>query len=183
MIKKAFKLVAVLFLMQLFISAGFAPNYSNCKGEANAGGEKSHLIKDGKGLKMDEKVAKSDEEWKKVLTAEQFEVARKKGTEPPFSGKYNNFKEKGVFLCVCCGNELFGSETKYDSGSGWPSFMDELSQGAVRLHADNSHGMVRVEVLCGRCDAHLGHVFDDGPPPLGKRFCINSLSLKFDKRD
>ena len=132
---------------------------------------------------MDNKVVKSDEEWIKVLTPEQFAITREKGTEAPFSGEYNNFKEKGVFLCVCCGNRLFASETKFDSGSGWPSFMAPVSENSIKYKSDNSMGMKRVELMCNRCGAHLGHVFDDGPPPLNKRHCINSLSLKFEQKN
>lgn len=132
---------------------------------------------------MLQKVVKSDKKWQELLTTEQYQVARKKRTEPPFTGKYNNFKEKGIFYCVCCGSGLFGSEAKFDSGSGWPSFIAPLSDSSVRYEADNSMSMRRVEALCSRCDAHLGHVFDDGPPPLNKRYCINSVTLKFVKKD
>jgi peptide-methionine (R)-S-oxide reductase len=131
---------------------------------------------------MDKKIKKSDSEWRAQLTSEQYKITREKGTEAPFSGKYNNFKEEGVFVCVCCGNELFDSESKYDSGSGWPSYWKPVSKENVKTESDHSHFMKRTEVLCKICDAHLGHVFDDGPKPSGLRYCINSVSLNFKKK-
>ena len=132
---------------------------------------------------MVEKIEKSPQEWKEVLTPDQFEVCINKGTEPPFSGKYYKNKEKGTYKCVCCGEPLFTSETKYDSGSGWPSFWQPLSDEKIEYISDNAYGMVRTEVNCKKCGAHLGHVFDDGPKPTNLRYCINSISLDLEKKD
>jgi peptide-methionine (R)-S-oxide reductase len=125
----------------------------------------------------------TEEEWRQRLTREQYEVLRVKGTERPFTGRYVHTKEDGVYRCAACGNELFRSDTKFDSGTGWPSFTEPANRENVELHDDSSHGMVRTEVTCKRCGSHLGHVFPDGPGPTGDRYCINSVSLELDTGD
>ena len=132
---------------------------------------------------MADKVTKSEQEWMQRLTPEQFQICRLKGTERPFTGKYNSEKSAGVYKCICCGHPLFASGTKYESGSGWPSFFAPIDGDAVATEEDFSHGMHRVEVMCARCDSHLGHVFEDGPAPTGLRYCMNSVSLNLDKTD
>ncbi len=129
---------------------------------------------------MSREVSKSDRDWREQLTPEQYEVLRRKGTEPPFTGRYVHTKDDGMYRCAACGAALFSSDTKFESGTGWPSFTEAAVAANVETRVDLSHGMVRTEVLCRQCGGHLGHVFDDGPAPTGKRYCINSCALEFD---
>ena len=145
--------------------------------EAGANTRKSQEMSNGGN--MPEKVVKSEEKWREQLTPEQFKVMREKGTEPPFTSAYNNFKGNGIYQCAGCRLDLFGSEEKFDSGTGWPSFWAPIAKNNVTTLPDNSLFMKRTEVLCSRCDAHLGHVFEDGPPPTGLRYCINGVTLLF----
>lgn len=130
---------------------------------------------------MTEKLRRSDSEWKKLLTENQYYVTRKKGTEPPYTGEYEDTETPGTYKCVCCGQPLFRSEAKFNSGCGWPSFSSAMNEEVVETELDSSHGMRRVEIKCSRCDAHLGHVFEDGPQPTGLRYCVNSASLNLEE--
>ena len=140
-----------------------------------------YSVKTGK-IEMVERIEKTDDDWKKSLSKESYDVARHQGTEQAFTGKYHNCHEDGIYQCVCCGTDLFDSKTKFDSGTGWPSFWKPIAEENVKENNDRSYGMLRKEVLCARCDAHLGHVFDDGPKPTGLRYCMNSASLNLVKR-
>lgn len=168
-------------------TAGQTQTKSQTQKTDNAMNEDKLIIKDktldNSKINPNDKVVKTDEEWKKELSPEQFQILRKKGTEYAFTGKFYKHKDKGVYICAGCGNELFTSEQKYDSGCGWPSFYDGIAAGKIKTSLDTSHGTIRTEITCARCDGHLGHVFEDGPNPTGLRYCVNSVSIDFKKKD
>lgn len=166
----------------ILLTAVIATLNINCNSQSNDSNKTNANQKMENKISDTEKIVKTDEEWKQQLTPEQYKITRKKGTERAFTGTYWNTFDKGVYSCIACNNALFVSDSKFDAGCGWPSFYEPISKISVQYHVDKSYGMERKEVVCGKCDAHLGHVFDDGPPPTGLRFCMNSASLRFEKK-
>jgi peptide-methionine (R)-S-oxide reductase len=170
--------IVILWAAGMIAIAGC--NNMNAKArDVNNSGKMQVFSVERNGLVDVDRVVKTENEWRMQLSPEQYQVAREKGTERPFTCAFNGNRAKGLYRCVCCGNDLFISDTKFDSGTGWPSFFTPVHANNVRLAEDRSHFMTRTEVLCSRCDAHLGHVFDDGPPPTGRRYCMNSASMVF----
>lgn len=181
-LRKAMRNINIYTLLLLvFMVTVYPQNIQEKTVEKKDSSDKKVKIEKLERINMAEKVQKSEEEWKGCLTPEEYRILREKGTEPAFTGKYYRHKEDGIYVCAACGNELFSSDHKYDSGSGWPSYWQPVSDNAVEFKEDRSYGMVRTEVLCGSCGGHLGHVFEDGPQPTGLRYCINSVSLDFEK--
>ena len=182
--KQPLKILIALLFTGLLQQCSFSQQQKDNATKMDTNTKKQAMTKDGKPVYSNTDTAKlnlTDEEWKKILPAEVYQIARQKGTERPWTSPFEHSKEVGTYYCAACGNPLFKSDTKFESGCGWPSFYEPISKSSIIYTPDNSHGMVRTEVECGRCKAHLGHVFDDGPPPTGLRYCINGVILDFEK--